>query len=261
MDVNGLFERKGDAALVQYFRDCVDSGAAFDLENLLLDTVAEGEIRRNDSAPFKVDAKPVPTADGIPAEVLGAEMSALNLGTSTTPSTSAGSAEITQKIDLKSEQSQSPDAGVLGTVLPLPKTRLGRTTSIHSAAEALLELLSSFKDPVIPYSLYYRCVQEGYLSFAAAKQLVTAEQLPKVFSTVLLRPVQPSLASIIPASVNAGVATAPTAKRTSSLPLSIGQRLDSITGGTGGATSGGSISNESKQRMFLMHFLTEGNDF
>ncbi|KAI8843640.1 Endonuclease/exonuclease/phosphatase [Chytridium lagenaria] len=287
MDVNGLFERRGDPRIVDYFRECLDTGADFDIESLLLDAVAEGEVKRNDSIPFTVDEKKAGLLST--DKVLSNDLTALNLATTThkTPPPISTS--------LPKQDGPSPHAPIpAGKILPLPTHNLGRSTSIHSAAETLLELLAGLRDPVIPFSLYYRCVQEGYLSFAAAKQVLkgtggrgmsqahhnlfvyvvsflkeltvshsaddplTVEKLAKIFSPLLLRPVQPSLASISPHAQPTNL----TDKRTSApLPsnMSIGTRLESIAGGPhGGGT--GAFSNEARQRMFLTHFLVAGNE-
>ncbi|KAJ3205252.1 hypothetical protein HDU67_008937 [Dinochytrium kinnereticum] len=241
MDVNGLFERRGDPKLVSYFRECLDTGSEFDIEGLLLDSVASGQVKRNDSAPFSAQPDSAVSVNATGGSVLAADLAALNMDASqTTP----------PAIDTSNAAFLPPSTTTTGKVLPLTKTGLGRSTSIHSAAEALLELLASLRDPVVPFSLYYRCVQEGYLSFAAAKQ--------------------PSIVSISPVSSMASSveSTARVAdKRASVAPLPsnmrIGTRLDSIAGGGVTATSqggGGAFSNEARQRMFLMHFLVEGNE-
>ena len=49
----------------------------------------------------------------------------------------------------------------------------GKNVAIHSAFNALQILLGSFVEPVIPIRIQDRCINEGYLSVAAAKQVLT----------------------------------------------------------------------------------------
>ncbi|KAJ3096079.1 hypothetical protein HDU97_006225 [Phlyctochytrium planicorne] len=287
MDVNGLFERRGDPKLTEYFRECLDTGAEFDIEGLLLDSVSKGQVKRNDSTPFNPNED---DTGSISTNTDSLATFATNLHISTpTPLDGANLIDVSKP----------------GTILPLPKKGLGRAASIHAAAETLLDLLSGLKDPIIPHALHQKCLLEGYLSFAAAKGVLkgglpagkskggmstahhnlfvyvvsflkeltvshsgedplTADKLAKIFSPILLRSVHASGTATSPmtassASVNNSMISMYGDKRASiSSTLGIGSRLESLTGSNNSA--GGAFSNEARQKMFLMHFLGEGNE-
>jgi hypothetical protein len=58
--------------------------------------------------------------------------------------------------------------------LPLPRElkSLGKEEAVKSMFALLLQFLTSLEEPVVPYEFYSRCVHEGYISSAAANQML-----------------------------------------------------------------------------------------
>ncbi|KAJ3286688.1 hypothetical protein HK104_008910 [Borealophlyctis nickersoniae] len=147
MDVDNLFLSSGDQNIAEYIRECLDTGAEFDLSILLAD-------------PDDPDAPLSPTdSESSTLKVKNVDLD-VDLLLKTTP-TSRPPAQVA----LGSASDISSDA------VQTPRPR-GRASAVHSAADTLMKLLGSFVDPVVPYSMYHRCVQEGYHTFVAARQLL-----------------------------------------------------------------------------------------
>lgn len=75
-------------------------------------------------------------------------------------------------------------------ILPkdMKKTRgvgYGLDTAVHSCFTVLADLLKSFPNPIIPITAQDRCINEGYLSVIAAKQVV-AQTMRKVEINVFM---------------------------------------------------------------------------
>ncbi|RKO93184.1 Endonuclease/exonuclease/phosphatase, partial [Blyttiomyces helicus] len=160
MDVDNLFLSSGDQAITEYLRECLDTGVEFDLSALLSDPAAPPAPEPESLSPppdDKVSADASRTSIDLDVDLLlqtntlVRETSLLELGSGDIPPSSAA-------------------------VRP-PRPR-GRAAAVHSAAETLVAFLQSLVEPVVPPSMYMRCVTEGYLTFVAARAVV--QHLPAV---------------------------------------------------------------------------------
>eukprot|EP01105_Mastigella_eilhardi_P025818 TRINITY_DN7160_c0_g1_i1.p1 TRINITY_DN7160_c0_g1~~TRINITY_DN7160_c0_g1_i1.p1 ORF type:complete len:899 (-),score=261.26 TRINITY_DN7160_c0_g1_i1:102-2771(-) len=161
--------------------------------------------------------------------------------------------------------------------------------SVHSMAEALVLFLDSLQEPVVPYDLYFQCLEFSG-SYALCKQIVTSylsavnynvfyylmsflrelityankngvvcDKLAVVFGNVILRP-PPGASSSSSARPQAhappsAAAPTPTPTATPVAPATV-----AIPGAAAGAQSGSVVyvDEASKKRsMFLLHFLLD----
>ncbi|KAJ3082671.1 hypothetical protein HDU99_001986 [Rhizoclosmatium hyalinum] len=165
MDVDNLFKKAGDPYLVQYIAECLDTGAEFDIEALLLDSVDEAELTKNPDSASQEELHDV-GADSPTSENL-----------------------ITLDIDLLLKSSsaaggsgrESPTKH--GHVLKLSK-RKGRIAAVHAMAECLFLFLNGLVVPVLPPDMYLRTIKDGYLDNAEAQKIVAA--IPSVHGHVFL---------------------------------------------------------------------------
>ncbi|KAJ3023387.1 UNVERIFIED_CONTAM: hypothetical protein HDU68_008622 [Siphonaria sp. JEL0065] len=164
MDVDNLFRTPGDAFLVQYITECLDTGGEFDVEGLLLDFVDEGEQL---------------AATGI--NIDSASQEELHQSDST-PTNNGDSSTIVLDIDLLLKSStptasgngrESPSKHSHGHVLKLTR-RKGRIVAVHSMVECLFKFLDGLAVPVLTPTVYLWCVTEGYLDYAIAQQILAA---------------------------------------------------------------------------------------
>ncbi|OAJ37826.1 hypothetical protein BDEG_21807 [Batrachochytrium dendrobatidis JEL423] len=175
MDVDNLFLSTGDSAVTEYLRECLDTGVEFDLSVLLSDEIPENEVDTPCESPSG-QSSPIPTDQ-------------LQQQTQSLTNTIVSDQSINIE-ELLSNLSKSNTASMPYVKLPRPR---GRAVSVHSAAETLLRLLEALPEPIIPTFLHRRCVLEGYLTFAAARQII--QFLPKdhysafMYTTCFLREV------------------------------------------------------------------------
>ncbi|KAJ1557210.1 hypothetical protein HK405_000546 [Cladochytrium tenue] len=170
MDVEDLFSRPGDPEVCEYIRDCLDRGVDFDLESLLLD----------DS-----DADPSTNPDGSRDSLSGSRRASSATAASSPEQMVALGVRLDidlllqseQRLRRQSEAASSPKAaGSPAAPQPLRRPplppRRGRDAAVHSMAATLQLFLGALAEPVVPAWLYVRCVQEGYLSLAAGRQVL-----------------------------------------------------------------------------------------
>ncbi|KAH9266737.1 hypothetical protein BASA84_000989 [Batrachochytrium salamandrivorans] len=175
MDVDNLFLSTGDPSVTEYFRECLDTGVEFNLTVLLGDAVEEDIEAASCGSPD--EHLPHPCVDE-------------TLEQTTAPVDEASMSKQVNIEDLLSNLSKANLTITPHVKLPRPR---GRAISVHSAAETLLRLLEALPEPIIPTFLHRRCILEGYLTFAAARQIV--QFLPKdhynafMYTTCFLREV------------------------------------------------------------------------
>jgi RhoGAP domain len=76
---------------------------------------------------------------------------------------------ISEQVPVSVEEFLQNDISISQEITQISR---GKTISIYSACETLQVLLGSFVEPVIPFAIQERCINEGYLSFSAAKQVI-----------------------------------------------------------------------------------------
>ncbi|KAI9007218.1 Endonuclease/exonuclease/phosphatase [Gaertneriomyces semiglobifer] len=174
MDVDNLFTSAGDAAIEEYIRECLDTGAEMDLSFLILDPPSHSRESSAASSPVENHSRRPSTA----------ESEASDSG-QRTPVDRRSSVQIDLEALLAKHESLRPQSllGLASSVqfpdtvtVAKPARNAGRASSIRSMAETLIKFLDSLAEPVVPSSMSLRCIQEGYLTFAAARQ--TVHRLP-----------------------------------------------------------------------------------
>ena len=156
MDVQSLFSVPGDEVVMAYIRDCLDTDQEFDIERLL-------KVEVNPNSP--------PLAYPTKAGEEDAELKELEI-------------DVQRVIGLYGKKSQVSlfETGAQHDLVVRP---LSRPLLIHSFAEVLLRLLDSFPEPVIPTGLFKKCITEGFVSFAAAKQVLVNGVPPMHYNTFM----------------------------------------------------------------------------
>ncbi|KAJ3076040.1 hypothetical protein HDU98_005989 [Podochytrium sp. JEL0797] len=173
MDVDCLFKTPGDAGLVQYIVECLDTGAEFDVEGLLLDFVDE-------SAELAAIVNPDSASQD--------ELADSSIVTGSVPSADEPKdTTIALDIDLllkSTTNAQGPSSPAKhGKILKLAR-RKGRVAAVHAMAECLLRFLDGLVVPVITPDVYMWCITEGYLDRKVAQQILAA--LPLVHGHVFV---------------------------------------------------------------------------
>ncbi|KAJ3039994.1 hypothetical protein HDV00_011549 [Rhizophlyctis rosea] len=157
MDVDNLFLSPGDPTIMEYMRECLDTGREFDLSVLLTDPETEETNTTPPETPKKPSTDPPPT-DKTPSPTQKTTIPlSIDLLLSTTPNSPPRPSHTLPYASLTTLPSLSPP---------------GRATSVHSAAALLLQFLSTLSEPVVPYAMYNRCVQEAYHTFVAARNVI-----------------------------------------------------------------------------------------
>ncbi|KAJ3079877.1 Type II inositol 1,4,5-trisphosphate 5-phosphatase, partial [Physocladia obscura] len=151
MDVDNLFKISGDATLVQYIVECLDTGAEFDIEALLLDYEQEPEQSNPDSA-SQEELHKVSESETLEATI--------NNGI------------IVLDIDLLLKTSKN-NVPTKGKILKLFR-RKGRVASVHAFADCLLKFLDALAVSIMVPSLYLSCIQEGYVDIAVSQNIIAA---------------------------------------------------------------------------------------
>ncbi|KAI9333720.1 Endonuclease/exonuclease/phosphatase [Obelidium mucronatum] len=170
MDVDNLFRTPGDPFLVQYITECLDTGAEFDVEGLLLDFVDELEHF---------------TAKGLNLDSASQE----ELHDSIATPANGGDTSIILDIDLLLKSTSTTSGGrpesptKHGHVLKLSR-RKGRIVAVHSMAECLFKFLDGLVVPVMTPTVFMWCVTEGYLDQLIAQQILAA--IPPVHGHVFV---------------------------------------------------------------------------
>ncbi|KAJ3024593.1 hypothetical protein HK097_006880, partial [Rhizophlyctis rosea] len=166
MDVDNLFLSPGDPTLMTYMRECLDTGEEFDIARLLADP-DDGEAGAESPPGTPVsshsESPQTPSTTNPPpkTETIELDISLLLQTTSLSSSTNPTSTLLTTL------STSNPSL-----TTPQPPLSLGRPTSIHTATTLLLDFLNSLSEPVIPFALYTKCVQEAYHTFVAARNVV-----------------------------------------------------------------------------------------
>ncbi|KAI9357958.1 hypothetical protein DFJ73DRAFT_820023 [Zopfochytrium polystomum] len=273
MDMEDLFVTAGDPDVMEYLRDCLDRGVDFDHDALLVDPEEPPSLDGpmdlafpspvpSASSPRGSNVSPILTAETLSQLGTRLDVDLLlrsdRLRRQYHPAGRANSAvtPVDSAVATTAPPSPSP------TQAPSRAPRKGRHLSVHSMADTLLTFLSALAEPVVPSSLYFRCVQEGYPTLAAARQVVRV--MPRVHGNVLLY-----MCAFLRELVEGGFALETLAKIFAPVllrpigNLSSNGRSSSLPNGGGSNVSpGGSpvketagIGYEVRRRMFLMRFL------
>ncbi|KAJ3290284.1 hypothetical protein HDU76_007410 [Blyttiomyces sp. JEL0837] len=143
---------------MEYIRECLDTGCPFDIEALILDMednvdwsptdttkdISAIQASEDDLAPKPDDPNTIPLDIDL---LIKSKSSSANLLGGSNSSTSAR------------------------VLVPPPRPK-GRIVAVRSMSDCLLSFLESLVEPVVPTSLYMRCVHEGYRNHMAAKQVI-----------------------------------------------------------------------------------------
>ncbi|TPX59296.1 hypothetical protein SpCBS45565_g07773 [Spizellomyces sp. 'palustris'] len=180
MDIDNLFTSSGDPATEEYIRECLDTGAEFDVSVLLMDP----------------DSEPPESADDADDDEADDEDGDTSRRSSTTDSPTPPSGSRTPvekrasvKVDIDKLLKDNPhvhsqtlvglgsSTHIIPSGNPIPRPRpRGRAVAVCSMAETLIKFLDSLLEPVVPDGMSTRCIQEGYLTYVAARQ--TVQRLP-----------------------------------------------------------------------------------
>ncbi|KAI8613353.1 Endonuclease/exonuclease/phosphatase [Chytriomyces sp. MP71] len=162
MDVDNLFKTATDPLLVQYIVECLDTGAEFDFEGLILEKTDEPEAASNEDSASQDD---------------------LRVFKSTTEMNESG-ASVNLDIDLLLKSAAPrPDTATPPAVLKLGR-RKGRAASVHAMAECIIKFFDGLQVSVVPEALYLWCVQEGYLDYKTGEQILGS--MPPVHANVFV---------------------------------------------------------------------------
>lgn len=179
---DNLFTSAGDPAIEEYIRECLDTGADFDLSVLLV----EPESGRPQSPDDLDDGEDSVGEEGEEPTSRRSSTNSDHSGTRT-PIEKRSSVQIDIENLLKDNPNVRPTSLLgLGSAAsitpksqpPTPPRPRGRAISVCSMAETLIKFLDSLAEPVVPESMALRCMQEGYLTFVAARQ--TVQRLPRI---------------------------------------------------------------------------------
>ncbi len=169
MDVDHIFQTRGDPETMEYIIECLDNGMDFDLIALLQDKtdfVYEEQALSTSSLvegiystlPTAVSAFPPTDPDTLPL-----------LESPVAPSPTTLENEIELDIDLILQSKKDS-----GKVLPASRkvASKSRPVVVYSMVECMFHFLEALSDPVLPFSLHHQCIQEGYHSITAGKMML-----------------------------------------------------------------------------------------
>ncbi|KAJ3386497.1 hypothetical protein HDU84_001513 [Entophlyctis sp. JEL0112] len=225
MDVNNLFRNQlVDTSLMQYTIECLDSGAEFDVEALLLDSSDE---------PAEIERRKTPEPPQAPAW--------MNQQENPSPTQVAVNVDDLMK--------GSGNVQALGPILKLTQKRKGRISAVRAFGECFVRILDGLAHRVVVPQAYMSIVLEGYLDAKIANTIIMG--MPVIHATTFVY-VMSFLSELVSAhgDSDAQMNAETIARMFAPVLISRPDNLDiSMFKDTGG------FGLQMREAMFLMHFL------